>query len=108
MATIILIPGLWETAAVWEPWAERYRALGHEAIAKSWPGMEGKTVDELRSDTTAYKHLGLRELVDDYAELAAALPTNPIFIGHSTGGAVVELLLDRGYGASGVAISPAP
>jgi hypothetical protein len=29
-------------------------------------------------------------------------------MGHSTGGLVTELLLDRGLGAAGVALSPAP
>src|SRR3712207_8246385 len=38
-----------------------------------------------------------------------ALPiTPPVIMGHSTGGLVTELLLDRGVGAAGIALSPAP
>jgi pimeloyl-ACP methyl ester carboxylesterase len=36
------------------------------------------------------------------------LPAPPILMGHSAGGAFVQLLLDRGYGAAGVAINSAP
>src|SRR4029078_5981428 len=32
----------------------------------------------------------------------------PVLIGHSFGGLIVELLLDRGLGRAGVALSPAP
>jgi pimeloyl-ACP methyl ester carboxylesterase len=38
----------------------------------------------------------------------AALPEPPIIMGHSFGGALTQLLLDRGHGAAGVAIDSAP
>jgi len=40
--------------------------------------------------------------------LIRALPAPPVLIGHSFGGLFVQLLLDRGLGAAGVAIDPAP
>jgi pimeloyl-ACP methyl ester carboxylesterase len=46
--------------------------------------------------------------VDNYASIIEKLPTPPIIMGHSFGGAFAEVLLDRGYGAAGVAIDPAP
>jgi len=48
------------------------------------------------------------EITDHYAEVVGGLARAPIIIGHSFGGLVTELLLDRGLGAAGVAISPAP
>jgi pimeloyl-ACP methyl ester carboxylesterase len=39
---------------------------------------------------------------------ARMLPEPPFLIGHSMGGLVVQMLLDRGFGAAGVAISSAP
>lgn len=106
--TIVLIHGLWETALAWEHWVERYKARGFDVIARSWPGMEGKSIAELRADTSGYANLGIREIVDAYAATVNALPEPPIVIGHSFGGAITELLLDRGLGRAGVAISPAP
>ena len=54
------------------------------------------------------KGLGLTEIVDHYEEQIDALDEPPVLIGHSFGGLIVELLLDRGLGRAGVAMSPAP
>jgi alpha-beta hydrolase superfamily lysophospholipase len=48
------------------------------------------------------------EIVDHYDGIIRELDRPPIIIGHSFGGLVTELLLDRGLGCAGVAISPAP
>src|SRR5919199_1574218 len=45
---------------------------------------------------------------DYYEGLIRALGQPPVLIGHSFGGLIVELLLDRGLGRAGVALSPAP
>ena len=52
--------------------------------------------------------LGIAEIADHYARIAESLPEPPILVGHSFGGLIVELLLDRGIGVAGVAIDPAP
>jgi pimeloyl-ACP methyl ester carboxylesterase len=50
----------------------------------------------------------VQEIVDHYASLIDELPWPPVLVGHSYGGLFVELLLDRGLGRAGVAMSPAP
>jgi pimeloyl-ACP methyl ester carboxylesterase len=105
--TIVLIHGLWLTALSWERWAERYTARGYRVIARSWPGMDGD-ITQLRSDPSAITGLGVSEIVDHYARIIATLDRAPIIIGHSFGGLITEILLDRGFGAAGVAIHPAP
>lgn len=105
--TIVLIHGLWLTALSWEHWVARYRARGYDVIARSWPGMEGD-IDELRRDPSAITGLGVTEIVDHYERIIRELDRPPIIIGHSFGGLITEILLDRGLGASGVAIDPAP
>jgi alpha-beta hydrolase superfamily lysophospholipase len=52
--------------------------------------------------------LGVEEIVDHYEALIRDLDQPPVLIGHSYGGLFVELLLDRGLGRAGVAMSPAP
>jgi hypothetical protein len=69
--------------------------------------MEG-SVDELRADTTAYDHVGMTEIIDHYVDIIRKLDSAPIIMGHSFGGAFTEVLIDRGLGAAGVAIDPAP
>jgi pimeloyl-ACP methyl ester carboxylesterase len=53
------------------------------------------------------KGLCLTEVVAHYEGLIRGLPEPPVLVGHSFGGLIVELLLDRGLGRAGAAISPA-
>jgi pimeloyl-ACP methyl ester carboxylesterase len=105
--TIALINGLWMTALSWEHWAKRYNDRGYRVIARSWPGMEGD-IEELRHDPSGIAGLGLSEIVDHYEGIIQDLEQPPIIIGHSFGGLITQILLDRGLGAAGVAIDPAP
>jgi alpha-beta hydrolase superfamily lysophospholipase len=65
-------------------------------------------IEEVRRDPSPMNGLGVTEIVDHYAEFIRGLDRPPIIMGHSFGGLVTEMLLDRGFGAAGVALSPAP
>src|SRR3954466_11791454 len=104
---IVLIHGLWLTPRSWEGWKERLGGRGREVIAPAWPRMDGE-VEDLREDPSALNGLGITEIVDHYDAIVRGLPRPPLIIGHSFGGLVTEMLLDRGLGAAGVALSPAP
>jgi alpha-beta hydrolase superfamily lysophospholipase len=65
-------------------------------------------IDEVRRDPSPMNGLGVTEIVDHYEGIVRGLDRAPVIIGHSFGGLVTELLLDRGLGAAGVALSPAP
>jgi len=104
---IVLIHGLWMTALCWENWIARYSSNGYRVIAKSWPGMD-VGIDELRRDPSPIAHLGIAEIVAHYENLIRDLDSPPIIIGHSFGGLIAQILLDRGLGAAGIAIAPAP
>ena len=65
-------------------------------------------IDALRADPEAIEHLGIEEIVNHYAAIIDEVERPPIIIGHSFGGAFTEILLDRGLGAAGVAVDPAP
>jgi pimeloyl-ACP methyl ester carboxylesterase len=103
---IVLIHGLWLTQRSWEGWKARFQERGHEVLTPPWPRMAAD-VDALRRDPSVMNGLGLAEVVDHYDRIVRGLPTPPVIMGHSTGGLVTELLLDRGLGAAGVALSPA-
>jgi pimeloyl-ACP methyl ester carboxylesterase len=107
ITTIILIPGLWMTALCWEHWVRHYSEKGYSVIAANWPGMDGD-IEQLRSDPSRVATLGLTEVVDHYEQIIRGLETAPIIIGHGVGGLVTQILLDRGWGAAGVAIASAP
>jgi non-heme chloroperoxidase len=106
--TVVLIHGLWMSPRSWEHWAERYSSRGRQVIARAWPGMEDRDVDDLRRDTSTYGRVGVTEIVDHYERIIRELDRPPIIMGHSFGGLITQILLDRGLGAAGVAIHPAP
>jgi pimeloyl-ACP methyl ester carboxylesterase len=107
VTTIVLINGLWMTALSWEHWVKHYSDKGYCVIAANWPGMEGD-IEQLRRDPSGFATLGLSDVVDHYEQIIRELESPPIIIGYGFGGLVTQILLDRGWGAAGVAIASAP
>jgi pimeloyl-ACP methyl ester carboxylesterase len=104
---LILIHGAWLSALSWENYSDYFAKRGFAVSAPEWPRKQGG-VEEMRETAEASAGLGVQEIVDHYAQLIEALDQPPVLIGHSYGGLFVELLLDRGLGRAGVAMSPAP
>ena len=107
VTTIVLINGLWMTALSWENWVKHYTDKGYCVIAANWPRMEGG-IEQLHRDPGSFASLGLKDVVDHYEQIIRELETPPIIIGHGFGGLVTQILLDRGWGAAGVAMASAP
>ena len=107
VTTIVLVNGLWMTALSWENWVRHYSDKGYWVIARNWPGMDSD-IEQLRRDPSSFGNLGLTEVVDHYEQIIRELETPPIMIGYGFGGLVTQILVDRGWGAAGVAIASAP
>lgn len=105
--TIVLVHGFWVTPRSWEDWKAHYEAKGYRVLAPPYPGFEVE-VEALNADPTPIAELTLTPIVDSYAAVIEGLEKPPILIGHSAGGTLVQLLLDRGLGAVGVALCSAP
>jgi pimeloyl-ACP methyl ester carboxylesterase len=104
--TIVLIHGLWLTPRSWEHWVERYKQRGFNVLAPAYPGLEGE-VEGLRRDPSPIEKLTIDQVAHHYETIVRGLPRPPILMGHSYGGAFVQILLDRGLGATGIAIDSA-
>ena len=104
---LMFIHGAWLSSGSWENFADYFRTRGFEVSAPEWPRKHGD-VEEIREGADEVEGLGLNEIVDHYESEIRALDEPPVLIGHSYGGLIVELLLDRGLGRAGVAMSPAP
>jgi alpha-beta hydrolase superfamily lysophospholipase len=107
VTTIVLVNGLWMTALSWQNWVRNYSDKGYWVIAANWPGMDSD-IEQLRRDPSSFANLGLTDVVDHYEQIIRELETPPIIIGYGFGGLVTQILLDRGWGAAGVAIASAP
>jgi pimeloyl-ACP methyl ester carboxylesterase len=103
----MLIHGAWLSARSWENYVDYFGKRGFAVSAPEWPRKQGD-VEQLREHTQELAGLGLNEIVDNYETLIRKLDQPPVLVGHSFGGLIVELLLDRGLGRAGVALSPAP
>ena len=104
---LMLIHGAWLSSRSWENFADYFGKRGFAVSAPEWPRKHGD-VEQLREDAEELAGLGLAEIVDHYEALIRELDHPPVLIGHSFGGLIVEVLLDRGLGRAGVAMSPAP
>ncbi len=106
--TIMLIHGAWLTPACWDLFRAHYEAKGYNIVAPPWP-LENVPIEELRTHPDPdLRKMTVKKIVDHYARLIKSLPEKPILIGHSYGGLFVQLLLDRGLGAAGIALDPVP
>ena len=103
----MLIHGAWLSTRSWENYVDYFERKGFAVTAPEWPRKQGD-VEQLRENAEQSAGLGVTEIVDHYEEMIRALDEPPVLIGHSYGGLFVELLLDRGLGRAGVAMSPAP
>jgi pimeloyl-ACP methyl ester carboxylesterase len=107
--TIVLIHGMFMTPLCWEKWILYYESKGYKVIAPAWPGRD-KSVDELRRahpDSELAK-LKLGNIVVHFEKVIKDLDEKPAIVGHSMGGLVVQLLLQRDVAVAGVAIDPVP
>jgi len=106
--TIVFVHGAFMSARSWDLFAARYAARGYRCVAPPWPYLDGAPADLRRSVDPRFGRLGVGDIVDHYERVVREQDEPPILIGHSFGGLFVQMLLDRGLGAAGVAIDPAP
>jgi pimeloyl-ACP methyl ester carboxylesterase len=104
---IVLIHGLWMTPRSWEHWKERYERSGYDVLTPAYPGFEVE-VEALREDPSPIANLTVPDTVAHLESVIRGLDRPPFLMGHSYGGLLTQLLLDRGLGAAGVAIDSAP
>jgi pimeloyl-ACP methyl ester carboxylesterase len=106
--TIVFIHGDWMSPASWDLFKDHYENRGYRCLAPAWPYDNRPVPDLQRSPDPKLASVGIEEIVTHYANIIKALPERAVLIGHSFGGLIVQILLDRGMGAAGIAIDPAP
>jgi len=107
--SILFITGAFVSNTCWDQWRTYFEAKGHTTFAPPWPHKDApaETLRNRQPDAAIASNR-LTALTDYYTDLAKQFPEPPIVIGHSIGGLIVQLLLQKGLVASGVAIHSVP
>jgi pimeloyl-ACP methyl ester carboxylesterase len=108
--TIVLIHGLWMTPKSWDGWKARFEQAGYTVVVPAWPGVTDD-IEGLRKDSSILNGLKISTIVSHLATvvdgIVAETGEQPIIMGHSFGGLITQLLLDRGFGKAGIAVDSA-
>jgi pimeloyl-ACP methyl ester carboxylesterase len=106
MAEIVLIHGAWVTTASWDDFRRPLEQAGHVVHTPTWPFLAGRTAAEINA--VPPKGLGGLTVGKIADHLQPQIPDGAILLGHSFGGLLTQILLDRGVGRAGIAINPVP
>jgi pimeloyl-ACP methyl ester carboxylesterase len=107
--TVVFITGAFVSTGCWDEWKLYFESLGHTTLAPCWPHKDAPAeVLRNRHPDAEIASNRLAALTEHFAEIVKKLPEKPILIGHSIGGLLVQLLLQRGLGSAGIAIHSVP
>jgi alpha-beta hydrolase superfamily lysophospholipase len=106
---IVFITGAFVSNRCWDEWRVYFEGKGYKTVAAPWPHKDAGA-EELRNrqPNAGIASNRLAALTDYYSNMVEQLPEKPILIGHSIGGLLVQLLLQRELAAAGVAIHSVP
>ncbi|MEO5978012.1 MAG: alpha/beta hydrolase [Chryseolinea sp.] len=107
---IVFVTGAFVTHHGWDPWKTYFEAKGYTTVAPPWPYKDSppNILRDRRPYDTDLALMTLEELVDYYIDIVEAQPEKPIVIGHSLGGLITQIIVNRGFAAAGVAIHSVP
>jgi pimeloyl-ACP methyl ester carboxylesterase len=103
MSRIVFVHGMFQNPKSWEQWTAYFNARGYDCAAPAWPLHAGEPADLRAHIPEGLGKLRLKEVIA--AMDAAVGDDKPILVGHSVGGLVAQLLLNRGRVSGAVAIS---
>jgi pimeloyl-ACP methyl ester carboxylesterase len=105
--TIVFIHGLWMNPQSWQGWMDRFEAAGYPVLAPAWPGFD-RSVESLNANPGSIGAVTIAQILDSYERIIRSIEGDVVLVGHSFGGAFVQVLLDRGLGIAGVAVDSGP
>lgn len=109
--TVVFVTGAFVGNNCWDEWQLYFQSKGYQTVAMPWPYKEDP-VPALRarhpSGNEGLTKLTLAEVIDSYAKVIKTFPEKPIVIGHSLGGLMTQILLNRDLASAAVAIHPVP
>lgn len=107
--TIVFVTGCFVSHHGWDSWKAFFESYGYSCYAPPWQYKDGDAPTLRRRQPDAnIASVTFNQLADHYATFMGTLKEKPILIGHSMGGLVTQILVQRGLAAAGVAIHSVP
>jgi pimeloyl-ACP methyl ester carboxylesterase len=102
---VVFITGAFVSNRCWDQWKTYFENKGYNCLAPAWPNKEGEPW-KLRNNqpNPEIASIRLNDVIEHYSKIIQALPEKPILIGHSLGGLITQILLERGLALAGVAV----
>ncbi len=102
-APLLFVHGAWHAAWCWdEHFLGFFAERGYRAVALSLRGHGGSPT------STRLRDCSFADYIGDIASVAGTLPTPPVVIGHSMGGAIVQKYLEDHDAPAGVLMASLP
>jgi pimeloyl-ACP methyl ester carboxylesterase len=106
---LVFIAGTFISHRCWDEWISFFQNEGYHCLAPAWPHKD-QPAEELRnrpSDDPIASNT-IRSVTDSFISVIASMKEQPIIIGHSVGGLIAQLLLQRELVKAAVAVHSFP
>ena len=102
---IVFITGAFVSSDCWNDWKIYFEQQGYNTIVPAWPYKDAPacTLRQRHPDADVAGQR-LANLTAYFENIVKELPEKPILIGHSMGGLITQLLLQKDMAAAGIAI----
>ena len=108
--TVVFITGAFVSHEGWNTWKKYFEEKGYTAYNPAWPYKDApaQVLRDRQPNDADLADLTLARLVDHYADFVKNLPEKPLIIGHSLGGLITQILVNRGLAAGAAVIHSVP
>ncbi|HEY3405911.1 MAG TPA: alpha/beta hydrolase [Ohtaekwangia sp.] len=107
--TVVFVTGAFVSHRGWDEWKKYFESKGYKTLAPSHPNKDAPPATlRHRHPDAAIASNRLAGIVEHYTNIIKALPEKPIVIGHSLGGLITQILVNRDLAAAGIAIHSVP
>jgi pimeloyl-ACP methyl ester carboxylesterase len=107
--TILFITGAFVSNTCWEEWSIFFKAQGFTTHFPAWPYKDAPAdVLRARHPDPQVASVRLSELITHFEAIVRSLPEKPVIIGHSIGGLIAQLLLQKELASAAIAIHSVP
>jgi pimeloyl-ACP methyl ester carboxylesterase len=105
--TVVFIHGLFVNPESWQGWKNYFASRGFTCHTPANPFHEGEPRELREHIDPRLGSVNFEELVNHISRFISGLPEEPILIGHSLAGLVVQKLISLGKGVAGICIDGA-